>query len=206
MPATKSEGVRKPMSPKPTKTITETRDLQPISAVQGSKMVKGPKITDIRVVEESGTTGGSATVAKKSKERKIDETDTPPTHSFTITNQTEFESKVQKCPNTVIIDFFATWCDPCKTLAPRLEAIIQRMKGKVQLAKIDIDEMVDLALEYDVSSVPVLVRMKDGQEQGRMVGLQAVPQLEAFIQSEETGRPREDVPREPHVQESSVKN
>uniref|UniRef100_A0A8D8TXG6 Thioredoxin, mitochondrial n=2 Tax=Cacopsylla melanoneura TaxID=428564 RepID=A0A8D8TXG6_9HEMI len=102
---------------------------------------------------------------------------------FHIQDRQDFETKVEKASTPVIIDFHATWCDPCKTLAPRLETLIQRMNGKVQLAKVDIDEMTDLAMDYNISSVPVLIKMKDGKEQDRMVGLQNTARLEAFIES-----------------------
>ncbi|KAL1458000.1 hypothetical protein WDU94_008177 [Cyamophila willieti] len=116
---------------------------------------------------------------------------------FHIQDRQEFENKVEKASTPVIIDFHATWCDPCKTLAPRLETLIQRMNGKVKLAKVDIDEMTDLAMDYKISSVPVLIKMKDGKEQDRMVGLQNTARLEAFIESSDEDDDETNDKREP---------
>lgn len=67
-------------------------------------------------------------------------------------------------------------------LTPRLESVISENKGKVILAKVDIDEQTDLALDYEVSSVPVLIAMKDGKVQHRLVGLQDTDKLRKWIE------------------------
>lgn len=74
------------------------------------------------------------------------------------------------------------WCNPCKMLTPRLESVISENKGKVLLAKVDIDEQTDLALDYDVSSVPVLLAVKNGKVQQRLVGLQDTDKLRKFVE------------------------
>lgn len=73
------------------------------------------------------------------------------------------------------------WCNPCKLLTPRLESVISETKGKVRLAKVDIDEQTDLALDYEVSSVPVLIAIKNGKVQQRLVGLQDADKLRKWI-------------------------
>lgn len=67
-------------------------------------------------------------------------------------------------------------------LTPRLETVISENKGKVVLAKVDIDEQTDLALDYDVSSVPVLLAVKNGKVQQRLVGLQDTDKLRKFVE------------------------
>lgn len=67
-------------------------------------------------------------------------------------------------------------------LTPRLESVISENKGKVVLAKVDIDEQTDLALDYDVSSVPVLLAVKNGKVQQRLVGLQDTDKLRKFVE------------------------
>lgn len=74
-----------------------------------------------------------------------------------------------------------SWCNPCKMLTPRVESIIGEKAGAVKLAKVDIDEHSDLALDYDVGAVPVLMAMKDGKVVNRMVGLQDIDKLRAWI-------------------------
>lgn len=80
-----------------------------------------------------------------------------------LKDEKDFDERVLKSKNPVIVDFFATWCNPCKILTPRIESIISENEGKVSLAKVDIDELTDLSLEYGIQSVPVLAVMKDGK-------------------------------------------
>ncbi|XP_028178047.1 thioredoxin, mitochondrial [Ostrinia nubilalis] len=99
-----------------------------------------------------------------------------------IQSTDDFKAKVINSKVPVVVDFFATWCNPCRLLTPRLESIISESKGKVILAKVDIDEQTDLALDYEVSSVPVLVAIKDGKVQQRLVGLQDTDKLRKWIE------------------------
>ncbi|KAM3966256.1 thioredoxin, mitochondrial [Aphomia sociella] len=99
-----------------------------------------------------------------------------------IQSTDDFKEKVINSKVPVVVDFFATWCNPCRLLTPRLESIITENKGKVVLAKVDIDEQTDLALDYEVSSVPVLVAIKNGKVQQRLVGLQDTDKLRKWIE------------------------
>ncbi|CAK1556123.1 unnamed protein product [Leptosia nina] len=98
-----------------------------------------------------------------------------------IQSPEDFKAKVINSKVPVVVDFFATWCNPCRLLTPRLESIISENKGKVVLAKVDIDEQTDLALDYEISSVPVLVAIKNGKVQQRLVGLQDTDKLRKWI-------------------------
>ncbi|KAI5736196.1 hypothetical protein M8J76_000874 [Diaphorina citri] len=160
---------KSPCQPKLTKSVHEM-----VSAKN--------KIIDINASQETNTTATNTTPAGN----KTPPAEAPST-SFQITDQKEFEAKVKQASTPVIVDFFAKWCDPCKLMAPCLEAIVERMNGKVQLAKVDVDLMTDLAMDYQVSSVPVLIRMKDGREQDRFVGFQKsnLEELEAFVANAE---------------------
>ncbi|XP_055387162.1 thioredoxin-like [Condylostylus longicornis] len=100
---------------------------------------------------------------------------------FKVQSPEEFEEKVKKSDKVVIVDFFATWCNPCKMLTPRIETVIGEKKGAVKLAKVDIDEHSDLALDYDVASVPVLMVMKNGKVQNRLVGLQDTDKIREWV-------------------------
>ncbi|XP_037934840.1 thioredoxin C-1-like [Teleopsis dalmanni] len=100
---------------------------------------------------------------------------------FLVKTMEDFDKKVKKNEKIVIVDFFATWCNPCKMLTPRIEAIIDEMAGDVELAKVDIDEHSELALDYDIGTVPVLLVMKNGKVINRMVGLQDKDKLRAWI-------------------------
>lgn len=81
-----------------------------------------------------------------------------------------FKEEVLNSEKTVLIDFYADWCGPCKMLAPIIEEIAQENQD-IKVAKINIDNERDLALDYDVMSIPTLVVIKDGQELDRVVGL-----------------------------------
>ncbi|XP_059614694.1 thioredoxin [Phlebotomus argentipes] len=100
---------------------------------------------------------------------------------YKIQSQEEFTEKVSQSKTPVIVDFFATWCGPCKMLTPRIETIIQENEGKISLLKVDVDEHSDLALDYDVSSVPVLVAFKNGKEENRIIGLQDSDKLRKWV-------------------------
>ncbi|KAJ8713362.1 hypothetical protein PYW07_013732 [Mythimna separata] len=99
-----------------------------------------------------------------------------------IQSTDDFKEKVINSKVPVVVDFFATWCNPCRLLTPRLESIVSESKGKVVLAKVDIDEQTDLALDYEVSSVPVLVAIKNGKVLNRLVGLQDTDKLRKWIE------------------------
>lgn len=101
--------------------------------------------------------------------------------SFKVQDPKDFDERVKNSKIPVIVDFFATWCNPCRMLTPRLETVIAERKGKVLLAKVDIDENTDLALDYEVGSVPVLVAIENGQVVAKLVGLQDEDKLRKFV-------------------------
>ncbi|XP_058466638.1 thioredoxin, mitochondrial [Malaya genurostris] len=101
---------------------------------------------------------------------------------FKIQSPQEFDEKVKNSKDPIIVDFFATWCGPCRMLTPRIETIIGEQKGKVKLAKVDIDEHSDLALDYEVASVPVLLAIRNGKVEQRLVGLQDTDKLRNWVE------------------------
>ncbi|XP_015595588.1 thioredoxin, mitochondrial [Cephus cinctus] len=101
--------------------------------------------------------------------------------AFKVQDNKDFNERVKNSKVPVIVDFFATWCNPCRMLTPRLESVIAEKQGKILLAKVDIDENTDLALDYEVGSVPVLIAMKDGKVLERIVGLQDTDKLRQFV-------------------------
>jgi thioredoxin 1 len=93
-----------------------------------------------------------------------------------------FESDVLTSDKPVLVDFWAEWCGPCRMIAPILEQVAESMDGKVQIAKLNVDENQDIAVRYQVSSIPTLILFKDGEVADRVMG--ALPQsaLEQFIE------------------------
>ncbi len=81
----------------------------------------------------------------------------------------------------VFVDFFATWCGPCKMLAPILEQVEQEMNDKVVVAKVDIDECMELAKKFGIMSIPTMILFKDSAELARAVGFRQKSQIEEMI-------------------------
>ena len=80
-----------------------------------------------------------------------------------------FESIVNQADKPVLIDFWATWCGPCRMIAPIIEEIAAQ-RSDVIVGKIDVDQEIDLALQFRVNSIPTLVLMKHGEIAATMVG------------------------------------
>lgn len=80
-----------------------------------------------------------------------------------------------------LVDFFATWCGPCRMQAPILETVKQRVGAKANILKVDIDQNQELAARYNVRSVPTLILFKNGEAVWRTVGVQQADELERRI-------------------------
>jgi len=85
----------------------------------------------------------------------------------------EFQSEVLDSKELVLVDFFATWCGPCKMMAPVIDQLAEEMDGKAKIFKVDVDEARDLAAKYRIMSVPTLMFFKNGEVVDQIMG--AVP-------------------------------
>ena len=92
-----------------------------------------------------------------------------------------FENEVLKSEIPVLLDFFATWCGPCKMLAPILEEIAKENAGKIKVCKVDVDEEGELASAFRVQSIPTLVAFKDGKAINMAVGYRKKEDLLAMF-------------------------
>ena len=81
-----------------------------------------------------------------------------------------FESEVLRSDQPVLVDFYADWCGPCRMLAPVLEEIAREYEGGVKVGKVNVDEQMELAQKFGVSSIPLLVVFKDGQPVAKSLG------------------------------------
>ncbi|KAM4651832.1 thioredoxin, mitochondrial [Discoglossus pictus] len=102
-------------------------------------------------------------------------------NTFNVQDADDFQERVVGSETPVVVDFHAQWCGPCKILGPRLEKMVAKQQGKVLMAKVDIDDHTDLAIEYEVSAVPTVLAMKNGDVVDKFVGLKDEDQLEAFL-------------------------
>jgi thioredoxin 1 len=92
----------------------------------------------------------------------------------------EFEAEVLKHDGTVLVDFFADWCGPCKWLAPLLDRFSTK-HGDVKIVKLDVDAAENIAEQYGVKKIPTLLAFREGQEVRRAINPQSNPELEALI-------------------------
>ena len=90
-------------------------------------------------------------------------------------NQQNFDEITSR--GVVLVDFWATWCGPCKMMAPNVEEIATEYKGKVTVGKVDVDECQELATRFGIMSIPTLIVFKDGEKKEVLVGYRLKMQI-----------------------------
>lgn len=91
----------------------------------------------------------------------------------------QFDAEVRKSDTPVVVDFFATWCPPCKALAPILDKVAGGYAGKVKFVKVNTDEAQELAVEFGVRGIPTLVFIKGGKVMSSLVGLRGEGEIKS---------------------------
>lgn len=96
-------------------------------------------------------------------------------------NLAEFQARVQANPRPVIVDIWAPWCGPCRTLSPRLTQVSEAYAGQVDVWQINADEAPELTRALNIMGIPTLLMFRDGQEVARRTGLQSVATLRTMF-------------------------
>lgn len=96
-------------------------------------------------------------------------------------NDNDFNSEVLTSDKPVLVDFWATWCGPCKMLAPVMETVAENLDPDVKVVKMDIDENPVTPSTYGVTSIPTLILFKGGKPVGQMVGFRPAEQIESLV-------------------------
>jgi thioredoxin 2 len=94
----------------------------------------------------------------------------PPTHPVTVRSAHDFDELVHDAPTPVLVDFWAAWCGPCRTVAPELEQIARQRPGQIIVAKVDTEELPDLAGRFGIRSIPTMILFRGGKEAQRLSG------------------------------------
>lgn len=93
----------------------------------------------------------------------------------------DFDSAVLNSAEPVLVDFWATWCGPCRAIAPALEELADTYAGRARIVKVNVDEQRELAVKYHVRSIPYLVLFKDGQKVDEQIGAVAKSELAKLL-------------------------
>ena len=92
-----------------------------------------------------------------------------------------FQTEVLSSPQPVLVDFWATWCGPCKMVAPTVAELATEFEGKAKVGKVDVDAQTELAKQYNISAIPALMIFKDGKVVEQFVGVRSKGELKAAL-------------------------
>ena len=100
-----------------------------------------------------------------------------------VTNDT-FQETVLKADKPVVVDFWASWCGPCRMVAPIMEELADEFEGKVNIAKVNVDDQGELAAQFRIMSIPTVLVFKNGQVAEKIVGARAKSEFVELIEKQ----------------------
>lgn len=99
-----------------------------------------------------------------------------------LTNE-NFEKEVISSEKPILVDFWASWCGPCQMIAPIVEEISNELSERIEVGKLNVDEQPEIAIKYDVMSIPTLILFKDGKVVNTIIGYHSKEEILEFINS-----------------------
>ena len=97
-------------------------------------------------------------------------------------NKNNFEQEVMNSDKPVLVDFWASWCGPCRMLAPVIEEIAEEFDGRVKVGKVNVDDENELAVRYQIMSIPTVILFKNGKAVDSFVGVRPKAQIEVMLE------------------------
>ena len=97
-------------------------------------------------------------------------------------NKINFQEEVISADKLVLVDLYATWCTPCKALAPVLEELTDKYADKIKVVKVNVDEEESIAAKFGIASIPTVIFFKNGQTAASFVGLRSASEIEKMIE------------------------
>ena len=96
--------------------------------------------------------------------------------------RSNFQEEVISADKLVLVDLYATWCTPCKALAPVLEELADKYADKIKVVKVNVDEEESIAAKFGIASIPTVIFLKNGQTAASFVGLRSASEIEKMIE------------------------
>jgi thioredoxin 2 len=105
----------------------------------------------------------------------------PLARPIAVKSAADFDELLRDAPGPVLVDFWATWCPPCRTVAPELEKLAGKRSGEIIVAKVDTDALPDIAARYGIQSIPTMIVFRGGSEADRVSGAMPASAIEARL-------------------------